>query len=123
MQGEPTMGTSYADNVVNRSGTNDPATAQTQYRAVPSAGHKPVPPHVLAARRRQVLIDGMTGEQAVFDPAERELQYQVRKVQAHASAVNQAIMRSPSNGGSLGGGTVLTRSADRLPWIFFGVGD
>jgi hypothetical protein len=95
------MGMSVADDLSNRSGVHDPALAQTQY---PTAGHRPVPPHVQAARRRQIQIDAMTGEQRTFDPAEQELQYEARKVQSHATAVNQAIMGSPTHGGRLGGG-------------------
>ena len=113
----PAMGTSYVDNVQNRAGVNDPPIAHTMY---PTAGHRPVPPHVQAARKRQIQIDGMTGEQAAFDPAERELQYEARRAQAHATAVNRAIHDSPSHQGSLGGGTVLARQADHLAWLFFG---
>jgi hypothetical protein len=116
----PAMGTSIADEVSNRSGQPGGSNAPgTQY---PTAGHRPMPPHVQAARRRQVLIDGMTG-QAVFDGADRDLKWQIRKAQDAATAVNQAIMRSPSNAGRLGGGIVLARPADHLPWIFFGAGD
>jgi hypothetical protein len=114
------MGDSIADDIGNRAGVNDPAIARTQY---PSAGPRPVPPHVQAARKRQLQIDAMTGEQATFDPAEQGLQYAVRKAQSHASAVNQAIMASPTHAGSLGPGTVLARPADHLGWLLFGAGD
>ena len=92
--------------------------ARTQYR--PSVGPRVLPAHVRLARKRQVMIDAMTGEAAMFDPADRELQYQALKQRGSATAVNQAIMSSPSHGGSLGGGTVLARPADHLPWLFFG---
>jgi hypothetical protein len=107
--------------VDNRSGQPGGSNApRTQYQ---SAGPRPVPEHVRAARRRQVQIDAMTGEQVAFDPAEHELQHQALKLQSHASAINRAIMRSPSHGGRLGGGMVLGRPVDVLPWVFFGAGD
>jgi hypothetical protein len=115
------MGTSVADNVQNRAGANDAPRAQTVY--TPSVAPRVLPAHVRAARRRQVLIDASVGEQAVFDPSEHELQHQALKQRSNASAVNRAIMSSRSHGGSLGGGTVLARPADHLPWLFFGAGD
>jgi hypothetical protein len=120
----PQMGTSYVDDISNRSGVNDPRVARTQY---PTSGHRPVPLHVQAARRRQVLIDGMSGARVYEDVEDRlrndAADAEARKVQSHATAVNQAIMHSPTHGGRLGGGTVLARPADHLPWLFFGAGE
>jgi hypothetical protein len=97
--------------------------AETMYRPVPSAGPRVLPPHVQAARRRQIQIDAMTGEERTFDPGEQELQYAARRMQASATAVNRAIHDSPSHSGSLGAGTVLAQPADHLPWLMFGAGD
>jgi hypothetical protein len=104
--------------VVNRSGQPGGSNAPRTHYA--TAGHRPPPPHVQAAVRRQRVIDAESG-QLMANCTEHELQRAARHL-AHASAVNRAIMTSPSHSGSLGGGVALARPTVRLPWLFFGGG-
>jgi hypothetical protein len=100
--------------VVNRAGfEHDEPVARTQYP--PTQGHRPVPPHVTAARKRQILIDAASG-QAMYDNEAAAL----RKWQSSATAVNQALLASPSHAGHLGGQTYLEAPANVLPWILQG---
>src|SRR5437870_5428274 len=80
-----------------------PAAARTQY---PTKGHRAPPTHVTQAHRRQVLIDASAGRR-MYEDAEDRLRNDAAdaaalKVQSHASAVNQAIMRDSTHAGYLG---------------------
>jgi hypothetical protein len=95
--------------------------ARTTY---PSSGHRAAPPHVQAARRRQIQIDAMTGPRVYADVEDR-LRHEAddaaeAKQVSHASAVNQVIMHSPSEAGPLGGDVHLDHPTAYLPHLFFG---
>jgi hypothetical protein len=114
------MGTSAYTLAGNRSGQPGGSNApRTLYR---SAGPRVPPDHVLAAHRRQKLIDATSG-QVMYDTAEDRLRHEAanaatQKRRASHSAVNAAIANGPGKAGYLGGQVVLRGPEAQLLRIF-----
>jgi hypothetical protein len=117
------MGVSVADDVQNRSGVNDPAVAETQYR--PTAAPRVLPVRV----RRQRLIDAASGR-AIADDVNARLgrdlddrlatandDHLARRQRAMGIAVGaHAAFDSPA--GYVGSGQRLRPASDRLGPLF-----